>query len=163
GYLLVWAYAGLVVYALVQTGLQTSKDLAHHVPWLDNVAWAPLVLAATLALAGLYQFTPLKQRCLRHCRSPSAFVRLYWRGRNGNYARPLPSRLLLGPLQCDGCCCRDDEHRLDGCDDTGGIRRKGVAARSKYFYRGGGGVGRSRAAGRKWHRPARRLMMPRDR
>src|SRR5215510_8981955 len=31
GYLLVWAYAGLVVYALLQTGLQTSKDLAHHV------------------------------------------------------------------------------------------------------------------------------------
>ena len=86
GYLLVWAYAGLIVYALLQTGLQTSKDLAHHVPWLDNVAWAPLVLAATLALAGLYQFTPLKQRCLRHCRSPSAFVRLI--GGTAGRARP---------------------------------------------------------------------------
>jgi predicted metal-binding membrane protein len=97
GYLLVWAYAGLVVYALLQTGLQTSKDLAHHVPWLGSVAWARLVLGTTLTLAGLYQFTPLKQRCLRHCRSPSAFLRLHWR----------QGALVMGishGLFCLGCC-----------------------------------------------------------
>ena len=42
-------------------------------------AWAPLALGITLTLAGLYQFTPLKQHGLRYCRSPSAFLRLHWR------------------------------------------------------------------------------------
>ena len=88
---------GFVVYALLQTGLQTSKVLAHHVPWLASVAWAPLVLGATLTLAGLYQFTPLKQRCLRHCRSPLAFLRRHWR----------QGALVMGishGLFCLGCC-----------------------------------------------------------
>jgi len=100
GYLLVWAYAGLVVYALLQTGLQTSKDLAHHVAWLESVTWAPLVLGATLTLAGLYQFTPLKRRCLRHCRSPSAFLRLHWRdGWEGAIVMGISHGLF-----CLGCC-----------------------------------------------------------
>jgi hypothetical protein len=75
-------------------------------------------------------------------------------------ARPLLPGLLLGILRCDGCCCRDDEHRLDGSDNVGGIRRKGVAARSPYLSRGGPRVDRSRTAGRKWRRPARRLNDP---
>ena len=37
------------------------------------------MLGATLIAAGLYQFTPLKRVCLRHCRSPLAFVALHWR------------------------------------------------------------------------------------
>lgn len=32
-----------------------------------------------MILAGLYQFTPLKQACLRNCRSPFAFVLNHWR------------------------------------------------------------------------------------
>ena len=38
-----------------------------------------LVLGIVLVAAGLYQFTPLKRVCLHHCRSPLAFVALYWR------------------------------------------------------------------------------------
>jgi len=96
GYLLVWAYAGLVVYALLGTG----KDLSHHVAWLESGAWAPLVLGATLTLAGLYQFTPFKQRCLRHCRSPSAFVRLHWKdGWEGATVMGISHGLI-----CLGCC-----------------------------------------------------------
>ena len=154
GYLLVWAYAGLVVYLLLYVG----KDLVDHLAWLENGAWAPLALGVTLTLAGLYEFTPLKRLCLRHCRSPLAFVRralarrLGERGRIGSLARPLLPGLLLGTLRRDGCCCRDDELRLDGSDNVGGIRRKGVAARSPHLSCGGPRVDRSRAAGRKWRR-----------
>jgi predicted metal-binding membrane protein len=73
GYLLVWAYAGLVVYLLIYAG----KDLVDRLAW-PNGAWAPLALGVTLTLAGLYQFTPLNRLCLRHCRSPLAFVRRHW-------------------------------------------------------------------------------------
>jgi hypothetical protein len=37
------------------------------------------VLGATLVMAGLYQFTPLKRVCLSHCRSPLTFVAQHWR------------------------------------------------------------------------------------
>jgi predicted metal-binding membrane protein len=68
GYILVWGYAGVVVFVLVHAG----KDL------VDRLAWS-LALGVTLTLAGLYQFTPLKRLCLRHCRSPLAFVEQHWR------------------------------------------------------------------------------------
>jgi predicted metal-binding membrane protein len=75
GYILVWAYAGLVVYVLLDAG----KDLADYLGWLESGAWAPLMLGVTLTLAGLYQFTSLKHRGLRYCRWPSLFLRRHWR------------------------------------------------------------------------------------
>lgn len=57
--------------------------------------------AGTILLgAGIYQFTPLKQACLRHCRSPLTFFLSAWSDR--------PPRVLrLGlhhGLWCLGCC-----------------------------------------------------------
>jgi predicted metal-binding membrane protein len=75
GYILVWAYAGFLVYILLHAG----KDLADYLGWLESGAWAPLALRIMLTLAGLYQFTPLKQRGLRYCRWPSLFLRRHWR------------------------------------------------------------------------------------
>jgi predicted metal-binding membrane protein len=55
---------------------------------------------ALLVVAGLYQLTPLKQACLRRCRSPLEFVMTEWRdGRTG--------ALAMGArhgLYCLGCC-----------------------------------------------------------
>jgi predicted metal-binding membrane protein len=96
GYTLVWAYAGFLVYVLVHI----AKDLVGHVDWLKSGAWAPLVLGGMLTLTGLYQFTPLKRRCLRRCRSPSAFLRLH--RRDGDRAG-LEMGILHG-LYCLGCC-----------------------------------------------------------
>jgi predicted metal-binding membrane protein len=59
---LVWAAAGLAVYLLVQLG----SDLATRLAPADRAVWAPLALGATLVVAGLYQFTPLKRVCLSH-------------------------------------------------------------------------------------------------
>jgi predicted metal-binding membrane protein len=83
GYLLVWAAIGLPVYALA-----SAVDL------MDVPAAA---VAAVLAAAGVYQLTPLKDVCLRACRSPLDFVALRW-GRGA---------LRLGAehgAYCVGCC-----------------------------------------------------------
>ena len=91
GYVLIWGTSGLIFYAVAEVG----TIYVSHFP-----ALAPLGLGAALVMAGLYQFTPLKKVCLRHCRSPFAFVAQHWReGRVG--------ALLMGArhgLYCLGCC-----------------------------------------------------------
>jgi len=92
-YILVWAYAGLVVYVLLHAG----RDVVYHFGWYQNGAWARLALGVTLTLAGLYQFTPLKRLCLHRCRSPLAFLKHHWRD------DPAEMGLWHG-LYCLGCC-----------------------------------------------------------
>ena len=56
--------------------------------------------ATVLILAGLYQWTPLKQNCLRRCRSPAEFISNHWR-------RGPAGAVSLGfsyGLYCLGCC-----------------------------------------------------------
>lgn len=63
----------------------------------------PAVRAGLLLLAGCYQFTPVKQHCLRACRSPTAFAARWWRARRS----PLTESALLGGaygVSCVGCC-----------------------------------------------------------
>ena len=56
--------------------------------------------AALLVAAGVYQLTPLKQACLRHCRSPFDFIAHYWRqGKIGAFRMGLEHGLF-----CLGCC-----------------------------------------------------------
>jgi len=59
------------------------------------------ILASTvLVAAGLYQWTPLKDTCLRHCRSPTEFLIRHWReGALG----AVPIGIRHG-LFCLGCC-----------------------------------------------------------
>jgi predicted metal-binding membrane protein len=96
GYLLVWAAAGLLVYALVQVGSELATRLAP----VDRASLGPVALGITLIAAGLYQLTPLKRVCLSHCRSPIAFVARHWReGRTG----ALRMGLHHGGY-CLGCC-----------------------------------------------------------
>jgi predicted metal-binding membrane protein len=96
GYLFVWSAVGVVVYGLVQVGADTSSYLG----LVDRAIWGPLVLGVTLVGAGVYQFTPLKRVCLRHCRSPMAFVALHWRdGRLGAVRMG-----IWHGAYCLGCC-----------------------------------------------------------
>jgi len=94
GYALVWtSFAALAVgfqYALSQAAL-LSPSMA-----TTNRA----VAGAILVGAGIYQWTPLKQACLRWCRSPLDFLLRNWRpGREG----ALRLGLLHG-VYCLGCC-----------------------------------------------------------
>jgi predicted metal-binding membrane protein len=96
GYMIVWAAAGIFVYVLVQFGSELATMLAPA----ERGRWAPYALGSTLVVAGLYQFTPIKNVCLSHCRSPLAFVARHWRaGRAG--------ALVMGlrhGAYCFGCC-----------------------------------------------------------
>ena len=96
GYLSVWALFGAVAH-LANRGLH---EAVKQNGWLQSNAW--VIGAGTIALAGLYQFTPLKYYCLEKCRSPLSFIMGHWRGRYE--AR---RSLMLGMhhrVFCLGCC-----------------------------------------------------------
>lgn len=94
GYLLVWGAAGLFGTVLQWT-LDKALLLSPHMA-TTSVA----VAGFTLIAAGLYQWTPLKQACLRHCRSPLEFLLTNWR-------EGAPGAVTMGVrhgLYCLGCC-----------------------------------------------------------
>lgn len=95
GYLTIWAAFGV----LVHVGDMALHELAEQVAWLGN---HQMIAAATLILAGLYQFSPLKYKCLDKCRSPLSFIMSHRRGRQDQ-----AQSFLLGVhhgLFCIGCC-----------------------------------------------------------
>lgn len=59
-----------------------------------------LLGACLLAAAGVWQLTPLKHACLRHCRSPVHYLTTHWRsGARGGF--------MMGfghGVYCLGCC-----------------------------------------------------------
>lgn len=96
GYLGVWALFGAVAHV----GDFVLHRVVERLPWLEARPW--VLSAAVLAVAGAYQLTPLKYRCLDECRSPLSFITEHWRGRDE--AR---QSFLLGVhhgLFCLGCC-----------------------------------------------------------
>ena len=64
GYLALWTVAGVPAFFLWS---RLNEPVAQGDPWAARVAGAIAVAA------GLYQLTPLKTVCLRHCRSPLSF------------------------------------------------------------------------------------------
>jgi predicted metal-binding membrane protein len=94
GYLTVWiGFAGLAT--LLQWGLDEAGLMS------DTMALANRVVAGIVLIgAGIYQWTPLKETCLRHCRSPLHFLLFHWReGRLDVFL----SGLGHGAF-CLGCC-----------------------------------------------------------
>jgi predicted metal-binding membrane protein len=87
GYLVVWAAAGMPVYAY-SLYAESAGSLATVLP------------ASLLVVGGVYQFTPLKRACHARCSSPLFFLLQNWRpGATG--------ALRLGVvhgLDCLGCC-----------------------------------------------------------
>jgi predicted metal-binding membrane protein len=73
GYLAVWTLYGLAAYGLYRL----VKSVDHG--FLDWDRGGPYVVGIAVALAGLYELTPLKSVCLRHCRSPLHFLLGGWR------------------------------------------------------------------------------------
>jgi predicted metal-binding membrane protein len=96
GYLGLWTLFGSVVHVADFV----LHQVVARVAWLEANEW--LISAGTLLLAGLYQFSPLKYKCLDKCRSPMSFIVQHWGGR-----RASRQALLLGvhhALFCIGCC-----------------------------------------------------------
>ena len=92
GYLLAWALAGVVAYGVAWV----FGELAAGRPGLARV-----VGVAAFAALGIYQLTPLKFRCLSHCRSPLAHL-LHYTSFKGPL-RDLRAGIEHG-LFCLGCC-----------------------------------------------------------
>lgn len=91
GYLAVWLGFSALAAAL-QMGLYSAGLVS---AFGDSLS--PLLSAALLALAGLYQFSPLKESCLARCRAPLTFFFQYWE--EGAWRMGL----RLGAA-CLGCC-----------------------------------------------------------
>ncbi|MBB3139790.1 DUF2182 domain-containing protein [Halomonas organivorans] len=94
GYLLAWtSFAGLAT--LTQWGLNEAALLSPGQS-LGTTTWAGMLLLG----AGLFQWTRLKDACLRSCRSPMGLVA---QGLPLTPPRALGTGLRLG-LFCTGCC-----------------------------------------------------------
>jgi predicted metal-binding membrane protein len=96
GYLLVWAGFGFVAW----TADRLVHAMVESLPWLADRP--QLILGATFLAAGLWQFSPLRDRCLDECRSPLGFVMNRWRG-TSERREALQMGIAHGAF-CIGCC-----------------------------------------------------------
>lgn len=94
GYLLAWGMFSAVATAL-QMGMESARMLSPMLVITNH--WLG---AAMLGAAGLWQLTPLKAACLRHCRTPLGFLVGNWRA--GGFGA-LRMGLEHGAY-CLGCC-----------------------------------------------------------
>jgi predicted metal-binding membrane protein len=95
GYLAVWGAFGTVAFAQ-DIGIHRLVD---HTPWLAQHPW--VIGGVALALAGEFQFSSLKDKCLAKCRNPAVYLVEHYRERGGSAA----FRLGFGHgLFCLGCC-----------------------------------------------------------
>jgi predicted metal-binding membrane protein len=89
-YLLVWAFSGIAAYAGVLSAAAVQPTL--------GPATAEEIGALLLMVAGIYQLTPVKQRCLSECRTP--IIMTSWHDDTaGTYRMG-----LLHGVYCLGCC-----------------------------------------------------------
>ena len=94
GYILTWTAGGLAGFAVLAAVRSLGVD---GLVWERGGHW---VAAAVIGLAAAYELTPLKDACLRRCRTPLGFLVSSWRdGRAG--------ALRMGAEHgawCVGCC-----------------------------------------------------------
>lgn len=96
GYLSIWVAFGFLAH---------SADMGLHAAAAGNAfltlnGW--VVGFVVLAVAGAFQFSKLKYRCLDKCRTPFSFINEHWRG-----AAVRRQSLMLGVhhgIFCVGCC-----------------------------------------------------------
>jgi predicted metal-binding membrane protein len=96
GYMSVWLGFGIAAHAADLV----VHELVDASPWLTFNGWA--IGAAVIAIAGIFQFSSLKYRCLEKCRTTLSFVMEHWQGR-----RERRQAFRMGwrhGLFCVGCC-----------------------------------------------------------
>src|SRR5258708_39236011 len=68
GYIVVWGLAGVPAFAIAAVLSSVA---------MDRPETARYLAAGIFLVLGLYQVSPLKDRCLSHCRSPFALLMHY--------------------------------------------------------------------------------------
>jgi len=94
GYLVLWALTGVAAYSMARGAEAAAAYFAVSARSFARIGGGVLVLA------GVYQFTPMKNFCLLKCRTPIAFIMTSWRGGT-------TGALRMGWLHgwfCFGCC-----------------------------------------------------------
>jgi predicted metal-binding membrane protein len=97
-YLLVWAVTGIVL--LLIWSIPVNYFFMHFEIGQQQHHQLQIIYGIVLVIAGLYQFSSLKTKCLRYCESPLSFFMRRWRSgsigaiRMGTYHG----------LYCLGCC-----------------------------------------------------------
>jgi predicted metal-binding membrane protein len=93
-YIALWSATGVLAYGAAIGG----DELASQVGFIaDNAGRLGGLL---LVVAGLYQLSPWKDKCLSHCRTPSSFILGSWReGRGGAFRMGVEHGAY-----CLGCC-----------------------------------------------------------
>lgn len=92
GYFALWGVVS-VALAFMQLGLRGTFAMGGTVA-------TPLAAGVLMLIAGGYQMTGIKDMCLKHCRSPVAFLLQHWRE---GLAGAFPMGLRHGAF-CVGCC-----------------------------------------------------------
>jgi predicted metal-binding membrane protein len=94
GYLLAWTLFSAVA--------AESQVILHRAALLSSgmAARSTVFAGLVLLIAGAYQFLPVKNACLTHCRSPLDFLTRHWREGPGGALR----MGLHDGLFCVGCC-----------------------------------------------------------
>jgi predicted metal-binding membrane protein len=93
GYLAVWA-AFSICAMLLQRGMASALLLS---PMM--VVTSARIAGGLLIVAGIYQLTPLKSRCLAWCSGPADFLTRRWRRDRGGFRLGVEHGVL-----CVGCC-----------------------------------------------------------
>jgi predicted metal-binding membrane protein len=94
GYLLVWCGFSLAA-TLLQWGLDKAGLLSETMAFGNETS-----AGAVLVAAGIYEWTPPKDACLSHCRTPTEFLVRHWR-------QDALGAVLAGMrhgIFCLGCC-----------------------------------------------------------
>ena len=94
GYLAMWGAFSLVA-VVAQWALERGELLSAMMMSTSKLLGSGLLLAA-----GVWQLTPLKTVCLRHCRSPISFLSAHWRPGVGGAFRMGTKHGVF----CLGCC-----------------------------------------------------------
>lgn len=95
GYFLAWT-----IFSLAAAAVQTTLGAAMLLTPMQGAG--RILSGAMLVTAGLYQWSPWKDACLRHCRAPLSFIQ-----RRGGFQPRASGSLMLGlrhGLFCLGCC-----------------------------------------------------------
>jgi predicted metal-binding membrane protein len=92
GYLMAWTLTGVVAYL--------GSLLFEGLIWLTR-PFSIWLLIVTFLVGGLYQLSPLKEACLRHCRTPLSVIAEF----SGRRGRAIDLRLgLYHGMICVACC-----------------------------------------------------------
>ena len=94
GYILAWTFYSLII-TFIQYYLHHSELLT---PMMDSAYQQ--FSGAILVIAGIYQFTPLKQQCLKLCRSPLSILTEGWQ----ETTRGAIAMGFKHGSYCVGCC-----------------------------------------------------------